>query len=258
MKPFDSYDCAITDAECLAPGIYSLTAAAPPLAAVAQPGQFAQLLVPGKTLRRPISICEIGVEEGLLRFVFQVRGEGTAWLSGLKKGDTLSLLGPLGKGFALGDCSRRALFVGGGIGVPPLLQAARAFGKNAVLAAGFRSRENIILTRDFERAGCRVLLATDDGSFGHHGTVAELIDALQFDVIFACGPKPMLKAVAAIAREHGVPCQVSMEERMACGVGACLGCAIKLHGGAAGWHYGHVCSDGPVFDSESIVWEEEP
>lgn len=252
MKKYDVRECTLQSKSKLTADVYDFTVEAGELAQNAKPGQFAQLLVPGRTLRRPISICELG--EGTFRFVFQVRGEGTEILSELESGEKLNLLAPLGSGFELGALSRRALFVGGGIGVPPLLEAAKRFGKNAVLAAGFRNAESVILQRDFEAAGCKVLLATDDGSAGHHGLVTELTEGLEFDEIFACGPAPMLRAVSRLAEERGVPCQVSLEERMACGIGACLGCAVKLRG-EAGDYYGHVCKDGPVFDSRKVLWK---
>lgn len=255
MKAYDAADCTVLKKGELAPGIFDLTVRFPQAARIARPGQFAQFLVPGKTLRRPISICAVDREAGSLRFVFQVRGEGTRELSRILPGGTVNLLAPLGKGFEPGDTSRRAVFVGGGIGVPPLLAAAEPFGANAVAALGFRSADGVILAKDFEALGCRTLVATDDGSAGHRGPVTELLRDLPFEAAFACGPKPMLRAVAELARERGVPCWVSMEERMACGVGACLGCAVKLRG-ENGDCYGRVCRDGPVFDAGRIVWEE--
>lgn len=255
MKAYDAADCRVLKKTELAPGVFDLTVLFPQAARIARPGQFAQFLVPGKTLRRPISICAIDREAGALRFVVQIRGEGTRELSRIPPGGTVNLLAPLGKGFEPGDTSRRAVFVGGGIGVPPLLAAAEPFGQNAAAALGFRSADGVILVKDFEALGCRTLVATDDGSAGHRGPVTELLRDLPFEVAFACGPKPMLRAVAELARERGVPCWVSMEERMACGVGACLGCAVKLRGGSGG-DYGRVCRDGPVFDAGRIAWEE--
>lgn len=255
MKRYDVRSCAILNKKKLTADIYDMTVDAGELADIAQPGQFAQIYVPGKTLRRPISICGINKNCHTLRFIFQIRGEGTAILADFQQGDSLNLLAPLGNGFELGDTNRRALFVGGGIGVPPLLSAAKAFGKKAVLAVGFRNKEAIILKDDFEASGCKVLLATDDGSYGHHGLVTELLDDLAFDVVFTCGPKPMLRAICKLAEKRGVPCQVSLEERMACGIGACLGCAVKLRG-ETGDYYGHVCKDGPVFDSRTVVWDK--
>jgi dihydroorotate dehydrogenase electron transfer subunit len=251
---YDVRICDIQSKKQLTNDIFDVTVEAGALAQIARSGQFAHLYVPGKTLRRPISICEIDRENETLRFVFQIRGEGTAQLAQLQRGETLDLIAPLGRGFSLGDSSRRAVFVGGGIGVPPLLEAAKAFGENAVVIAGFRNQGSVILKEDFEKNGNQVMIATDDGSLGHHGLVTDCIKDLDFDVIFACGPTPMLKAVCKIAEERAVPCQISLEERMACGVGACLGCACKIKKDGQEF-YGHVCKDGPVFDYKNVVWE---
>lgn len=252
---YDVMLCKIIHKKQLTADVFDFTVDAGKLAQAAQPGQFAHLYVPGKTLRRPISICGIDRAQGTLRFVFQIRGEGTAQLAALNPGDTLDLLAPLGRGFSLGDITRKAVFVGGGIGVPPLLEAAKAFGLNASVIAGFRSQDAMILKEDFERNGNRVIIATDDGSFGHHGLVTDCLADLDFDVIFACGPTPMLKAVCKIAEQRGALCQISLEERMACGVGACLGCAVRIRRETGGEYYGHVCKDGPVFDFQRVVWE---
>ncbi len=252
---YDVKLCRILNKKQLTNDIFDVTVKADELAQIAKPGQFAHIYVPGKTLRRPISICEIDRAAGTLRFVFQIRGEGTEQLAQIQEGETLDLIAPLGNGFSLGNLNRRAVFVGGGIGVPPLLEAAKAFGKNATVIAGFRNKDSIILKEDFEKNGNQVMIVTDDGSFGHHGLVTDCMKDLDFDVIFACGPTPMLKAVCKIAAERAVPCQISLEERMACGVGACLGCACKLKKDGREF-YGHVCKDGPVFDYESVVWEE--
>ena len=145
------------------------------------------------------------------------------------------------------------LLVGGGIGVPPLLYLAKQYAQNATVVLGFRSREFVILEQDFQKIGCKVMVVTDDGSYGHHGLVTDCIDGLAFEEMFACGPLPMLKALAGIAQKNGVPLQVSLEERMACGVGACLGCACKTKR-QNGETYSHVCKDGPVFDYKKLVF----
>lgn len=251
---YDVMLCKIAEKKQLTEDVFDLTVEAGPLAEAAQPGQFAQIYVPGKTLRRPISICGIDRAAKTLRFVFQVRGEGTAWLAETQTGDSLDILAPLGTGYDLGDTRRKAVFVGGGIGVPPLLEAAKPFGENATAVLGFRNKGSVILKEDFEKNGNHVQIATDDGSCGHHGLVTDLLKDLDFDVIFACGPTPMLKAVCRLAAERGVPCQISLEERMACGIGACLGCACRLRKDGREY-YGHVCKDGPVFASENVVWE---
>ncbi|HEX3038081.1 MAG TPA: dihydroorotate dehydrogenase electron transfer subunit [Oscillospiraceae bacterium] len=252
---YDVKLCKILRKLEIAPGIFDMLVDAEKFAKLAQPGQFAHILVPGKTLRRPISICNIDKEAGTLRFVFQIRGEGTDLLSQFKDGDDLNILAPLGHGFTLGDTSKPALFVGGGIGVPPLLNAAKAYGRNATVILGFRNADAAILEVDFARAGCRVFVATDDGSLGHHGLVTDCMEGVDASVIYACGPTPMLKAVCKVAEQRNVPCQISLEERMACGIGACLGCACKLKHEDGTEYYGHVCKDGPVFDAKTIVWE---
>ena len=205
-----------------------------------------------RLLRRPISICDW--EENLLRIVFEVRGEGTEWLSRRKAGDRLDVLGPLGRGFRM-DREGRYLLVGGGIGVPPMLGCAKWTAGRSTAVLGFRSADRAMLSEDFQKSCKEIFLCSDDGSIGRHGFVdAQVRDILEkdkdFTAVLACGPKPMLKNVAAVAAGFGVPCQVSMEERMACGVGACLGCAIQMADGTMR----HVCKDGPVFDSREVDW----
>ncbi len=205
-----------------------------------------------RLLRRPISICDW--EENLLRIVFEVRGEGTEWLSRRKAGDRLDVLGPLGRGFRM-DREGRYLLVGGGIGVPPMLGCAKWTAERSTAVLGFRSADRAMLSKDFQKSCKEIFLCSDDGSIGRHGFVdAQVRDILEkdkdFTEVLACGPKPMLKNVAAVAAGFGVPCQVSMEERMACGVGACLGCAIQMADGTMQ----HVCKDGPVFDAGEVDW----
>ncbi|WP_300683960.1 dihydroorotate dehydrogenase electron transfer subunit [Acutalibacter sp. 1XD8-36] len=249
MKPFDSRQCKLLAARELSPGIFDFTVSCPELAALAAPGQFAQILVPGHTLRRPISICSIGRDT--LRFVFQVRGEGTEKLSRYRPGDDIDILAPLGKGFPI-DPNKRTLLVGGGIGVPPLLGVAEALGGNAVAVLGFRNRDLVILEEDFKNTGAKVLIATDDGSYGYHGLVTDLAAGEDFQVLMACGPGPMLRGAGALAGERGVPGYLSLEQRMACGVGACLGCAVALTDGEGREYFGHVCKDGPVFPMDRL------
>ncbi len=270
MGRYDTKNCKLIKAEKLTKDIFDFTLECPELAAKAQPGQFAQIRLPGHTLRRPISICGIDKAAGTLRFVFQIRGQGTAELAEFREGEEIEVLAPLGNGFPI-DPQKRTLLVGGGIGVPPLLGAAKELGKNAVVVLGFRNRDAVILENDFAFTGAKQRIATDDGSYGFHGLVTELAAKEEFETVFACGPSPMLKAVKALAESRGVPCWLSLEERMACGIGACLGCAVVLlkepNDGKLlekqfaaerlladeSWYYGHVCKDGPVFDSRKIV-----
>ena len=250
---YDSKPCKLLSVRQLTKDVFDFTLRAPELAALAAPAQFAQILVPGHTLRRPISICGIDKAAGTLRFVFQIRGGGTAELSRFLPGSEIEILAPLGNGFPV-DREKRTLLVGGGIGVPPLLGVAQELGEKAVAVLGFRNKDALILEEDFQAAGAKTLIATDDGSCGHHGLVTELCQGQDFDCVMACGPAPMLKAVTALAEERGVPCYVSLEERMACGIGACLGCAVALRDEDGAQYFGHVCKVGPVFESHRVAW----
>ena len=243
----------------LKPGVWSMVIACPDIANAAVCGQFVHLMPQGNfTLRRPISICEIDRNAGTLRVVFGVRGKGTAQLATLRAGDTVDMLGPLGHGFTLPDADTPVILIGGGIGTPPMLPLAQYFGKSAVVISGFRNADAVILQEDFAAAGCKTILCTDDGSAGNKGLVtvplAEEITARKPTLICACGPIPMLSAIAAMAKEQGIPCQVSLEERMGCGVGACLVCACNIYLNDGEIHAAHVCKDGPVFDAERVVW----
>lgn len=220
-------------------------------------GQFLHIACgEGLLLRRPISVCLVQQDEpqDTARVVFEVRGEGTKWLAQRQVGDKVNVLGPLGNGFSI-TADDRLLLVGGGIGVPPLLGQAAYTPKKATAVLGFRSADRAMLVEDYQHYCADVYLCSDDGSLGRHGFVdAQLRDILEkdknFTAVLACGPKPMLKNVAKVAAEFGVPCQVSLEERMACGVGACLGCAVQMADGTMK----HVCKDGPVFDAEEVDW----
>ena len=224
----------------------------------AAPGQFVHIKCgDGLLLRRPISVCSCQEDEpeDILTIVFEVRGEGTAWLARRPEGHSLDVLGLLGNGFTM-KREGRYLLVGGGIGVPPMRGCAQYTGGRSTAILGFRSREKAILLDRFREECAKVAVATDDGSLGYHGFVDALVrQELEadraYDAVLACGPKPMLKSVAKVAAEFGVPCQVSMEERMGCGVGACLVCATPMRDGTVK----HVCKDGPVFNAEEVDWD---
>lgn len=221
------------------------------------PGQFVHINCGhSRLLRRPISVatCQSDTPDDGVSIVFQVRGEGTRWLAKRQAGDRVNVLGLLGNGFSMIP-NGRYLLAGGGIGVPPLYGCAQYAGGRAQAVLGFRSKELAIMEELFENTCEGVSLCTDDGSLGTkgfvHQKVAEILDKdKDFTAVLACGPKPMLKGVAEAAARYGVPCQVSMEERMACGVGACLGCAIQMADGAMK----HVCKDGPVFNAGEVDW----
>lgn len=222
------------------------------------PGQFVHIKCGhSRLLRRPISVCSCGVDEpeDLLAIAFEIRGEGTAWLAEREEGKTLDVLGLLGNGFQVKP-EGRYLLVGGGIGIPPMRGCAQATMGRSTAILGGRSADKIILHNCFQEECAKVLVATDDGSLGHHGYVdylvrKELEQDRDYDGVLACGPRPMLKKVAQAAAEFDIPCQVSMEERMGCGVGACLVCACDMADGSRK----HVCKDGPVFDSKEVDWD---
>lgn len=247
--------CTILKMQQCTADAWDLLLRAPEIAAAAQPGQFVDVLCGEKTLRRPLSICDVDPDAGTLRLVFETRGEGTRWLAGRRAGEEISVLGPLGSGFHAANGP--VVFVGGGIGTPPLLFAAKKAGVRADVILGFRNAGAVLLTDDFRRQGNRVTLMTDDGSAGEHGLVtaplAARLDAAPCAAVYACGPRPMLAAVAGEAAGRGIPCEVSMEERMVCGVGACLCCVTRVRENG-GETYRHVCKDGPVFDAAKIVW----
>lgn len=233
--------------------ICDLIISCPKIVAEAVPGQFVEVYPDNgvNLLARPISICEIDKNAGTIRLVFQIVGKGTELFSRLEAGDSIRILGPCGNGYKLK--SGNALLVGGGIGIPPLLEACKNLEGKKTVVLGFRSGS--FLAEEFEKHGAMVHISTDDGSVGFKGNVVDLIKSenLSADVIYACGPKIMLKFLSAWAEEKSIECQVSTEERMACGIGACVGCVIKIKDGDKQTHK-KVCKDGPVFDSREVVW----
>ncbi len=236
--------------------IYDLLVELKEIAVSASPGQFASIVCgESRVLRRPISICD--ADGRFIRFIFAVVGEGTKWLSERKKGDLLNLLIPLGNGFRL--CEKGPhLFISGGIGAPPVYFACqKAEGMKHVIM-GFRSAEEIILLKEMSETADQVSLCTDDGSLGRRGLVTDLlrerIAEHHYAGVYACGPLKMLQAVRNICVERGVPCQISLEARMGCTIGACLVCATKIRT-ASGEKYLHVCKDGPVFAAEEVIFD---
>lgn len=245
--------CKILSNTALAEGIYDMTFACPDISAQAKPGQFVEIYPDNgaNLLARPISICEI--KDGAIRVVFQKIGKGTELFSKLKPGDTIRVLGPCGNGYNLKEGT--ALLVGGGIGVPPLLEACKQLSGEKTVVLGFRSGS--FLTEEFEKYGASVYISTDDGSVGFKGNVVDLIKEknITAEHIYSCGPKIMLKFLSQLAMEKNIDTQVSMEERMACGIGACVGCVVKIKS-ADGWEFKKVCKDGPVFDCKEVAWNE--
>ncbi|MDR0946481.1 MAG: dihydroorotate dehydrogenase electron transfer subunit [Ruminococcus sp.] len=223
------------------------------LSAQTRPGQFLNIKADGKFLRRPISVAQIGTDT--VSIVFEIRGDGTRIIAEKNTGEMLDILGPLGKGFSV-EKYKKPLLIGGGIGSPPMLSIAEKYGEASTAVLGFRNAEAVILEGFFKNTGCTTMICTDDRSYGYAGNAVfnaqKFIGGGNFDVIFACGPKVMLKAAVKLAEEKKIPIEISLEERMACGVGACLGCACgEIGDNKITQTYLHVCKDGPVFGVEN-------
>ena len=250
----DIFNCDVISNEILCESVHAITVSCKSLAGIAHAGQFVSIKCGDeRLLRRPISICR--KDNDNLAFAFEVKGEGTRWLSLRKPGESLDVLGMLGNGFTMPEGN--IIVVGGGIGTPPLLFAAQSSMGNVTAILGFRDNSKIILLNEFESLCKSVYITTDDGSSGIHGTVAlplmELLDKGGYIAVLACGPRAMLKAVADICKQYNTSCQVSLEERMACGVGACVVCTCAtLRDGAMSMS--RICKDGPVFDADEVLW----
>lgn len=246
----------IVKAETLAGGIHEMyieTAAAK----YAKPGQFVMVYPNDASalLPRPISICE-NVGGKVLRLVYRVQGKGTREFSMYNKGEEVKVMGPLGNGFPVEKAAgKKSLLIGGGIGVPPILELSKAlFKEDITILAGYRN-DDLFLNKDFKKYA-KLEIATEDGSVGVKGNVMDIIRErnLKCDVIFACGPMPMLRAIKKYAEEQGIEAYISLEERMACGIGACLGCVCKTtkKDGHSHVNNARVCTEGPVFEAREV------
>lgn len=244
----------------IAPDIYDMwidTA----LAVEAKPGQFINIYPKDKStlLPRPISICEVDREKNRLRIVYRRAGKGTGEFSDYKEGESIDILGTLGNGFPLEKAKGKKCFLmGGGIGIPPILQLAKelqtAGSEEVNIVAGYRNSD-LFLSEDLKQYG-RLFVATEDGSAGSKGNVMNAIEEndLKGEVIFACGPMPMLRSIKKFAEENEIEAYISLEERMACGIGACLGCVCKtVHKDEHSQvNNARICTDGPVFDAKEV------
>ncbi len=243
----------ITENTEIAQDIYSMWIMAPEIADMAKPGQFISLYCEDKSrlLPRPISICEIDKESGRVRLVYRAAGNGTKEFAKRKQKDSIEVMGPLGNGFI--PEGSKAILIGGGIGIPPMLELAKQLNCEKQIVLGYR--DITYLEQEFESYG-NVHISTEDGSKGIKGNVIDVIKEkhLEADIIYACGPLPMLRGVQAYAKEHGIKAWISMEERMACGIGACLGCVCKSKeiDSHSHVHNKRVCKDGPVFLAEEV------
>ncbi|MCU6762326.1 Dihydrdoorotate oxidase B%2C electron transfer subunit [uncultured Roseburia sp.] len=239
----------------LVPGIFSMWMLCKEISDEAGPGQFLILYCQDQSrkLGRPISICEIDRENGRIRIVYRVAGKGTEEFSKLKCKDVITVLGPLGNGYDI--LPGRALLTAGGIGIPPMLELAKQLPGEVTVALGYRDG-SMFLKEEFEKYA-KVVVATEDGSFGTRGTVLDAIqtEGITGDFICACGPKQMLFALQRYAAKKEISAFLSLEEKMACGIGICLGCAVPVRIGD-GFTYKRVCKDGPVFNSKEIIFDE--
>ena len=243
--------------QCIGKDIYDMTIQTKHIAGHAKAGQFVSLYSndASKLLPRPISLCGIDAEAGTLRLVYRVTGEGTGTeeFSRLKEGDKIRVLGPLGNGFTV-EPGKKAFQIGGGIGIPPMLELMKQLDCDKTAVLGYRDSD-MFLKDEFEAVG-DVVISTEDGSFGTKGNVIDAIkeQGVEGSIIYACGPTPMLRGIKAYAEEMGIEAQISMEERMACGIGACLACVCKSKDvdSHSHVHNKRVCKDGPVFDATEV------
>lgn len=234
-------------------GIYSMWLKTEQIAGKAKPGQFISLYCHDGShmLPRPISICEIDAKDNALRIVYRVAGKGTEEFSGLSTGDSIEIVGPLGNGFPLKE--KKAFLIGGGIGIPPMVELAKQLNCEKQMVLGYR--DTLFLQEEFKGLGS-MYVATEDGSYGTEGNVLDAIkeNGLDAEIIYACGPTPMLKAIKEYAIANGIECWLSLEEKMACGIGACLACVCKSKekDSHSNVNNKRVCKEGPVFRAEEV------
>ena len=217
--------------------------------AITASGQFVNVLLEGKFLRRPISVCD--AIDGELTLLYKVVGGGTEQMSRMAVGETLDVLTGLGNGYDLSPSGDTPLLIGGGVGVPPLYMLAKQLidaGKQVTVILGFNTADEVFYRAEFEALGCRVYVATADGTMGTRGFVTDVMKELAYSYFYTCGPEPMLKAVYTTSKTEG---QFSFEERMGCGFGACMGCSCKTITG-----YKRICKEGPVMKKEEILWQK--
>lgn len=270
-----SADAAVRTVRQIIGGVFQMVLDCPPLAEEASPGQFVHVAVSGADstdplLRRPMSVCDVDVFQGGVTLVFRVVGRGTRELAQRRVGEKVSLMGPIGHGFTTETRGRQPLLVAGGMGIAPLLflaKSLRAAGSAPLVLAGFGRSRDVILVEEFRRYGAEFHVVTEDGTEGMTGRVTDYIDWAAQQMarrgpggeieVYACGPMPMLRAVQHWCLKSGTPGQVSLESRMACGTGACLGCAQPVTDPGVERRYERVCREGPVFDVRRVVFSDD-
>jgi len=256
--------CKIVKKEFLKDDICKMVISSPEMAKETKPGQFLEIRVVDDIeplLRRPISIYNADESKGELEFIFQIKGKGTNLLAKRNEGELLDVIGPIGYGTFKFEGYKNIAIIGGGIGIFPLQELskrAKEAGVNSKIYIGFRNKDLIILEEEFKKVCEELILTTDDGSNGKEGYainyLKEDVKKNKPDCIYACGPLPMLKAVQEFANKENIPCEMSLEERMGCGIAACVGCAVKtIRDGKESYEY--VCKQGPVFDSKVVVFQ---
>lgn len=258
------HHCKIMKKRVIAPKTIDLYLASKEISNLAKPGQFVSIKCTDSKdliLRRPFSICDSNPDKGLFRIIFQVRGKGTEKLMRYKEGDILDILGPLGNSFEIDKKYKNIIIAGGGIGVFPMLfLAKRSLSENITICLGFKNKEMMVLKEEFEGIADELKIATDNGTFGYRGYVTELVmDSLNdnVDIVYTCGPKRMMSKIKNMCINENIKSQFCLEERMGCGIGACLVCACKIKKkDSDDYMYSHVCKDGPVFWGNEVILDE--
>lgn len=253
--------CTIVSHKQIAANIFELTLEGELTCYMNEPGQFVHVRINNgfdPLLRRPISISNIDKQNHQFTLIYRVAGRGTGLLSQKKERETIDILGPLGNGFPVHETKKgeTALLVGGGIGTPPLYELSKQLnnqGNKVIHVLGFQTKNAVFYEDQFNQLG-DTYIATDDGTYGKRGLVTDVImeENLQFDIVYACGPIPMLRAIQNNF-QHSKKVYISLEERMACGIGACFACVCHLEGDATGTKYKRICSDGPVFKAGEVL-----
>lgn len=248
----------IIDKKILKDDIIKISIKSEEIAQSAKPGNFLEIRVSETIeplLRRPISIYNINKNEDIVEFIFQIKGKGTKILAEKNIGDKIDIIGPLGYGTFNIEAYKKVVVLGGGIGIFPLYELEKELKSDITTYLGFRNKEYVILEDEFKSVSNKVIITTDDGSYANSGLAIDYLkkDCLKEkpDIIFACGPLAMLRAIKKFAEENNILCQISLEEKMGCGIGACLGCAVKLIQDG-NEKFGHVCKQGPVFWANEV------